>query len=231
MMNVRKMMARLHAARLSMGMGRGGIPELTPQDIAAAIGMVPHELSREVFCSVWWPEGASLTRHKLMAAMRHLMMNEYSARSTACQIAKLELHIAECEWEAKENHGAADQRRMEQLRQKVAIAKFNRWPEIMGMYPSLCQVVLLELGSRDQCTECDGHGSVAKEALSVVCPICKGEGSSPISDSWRARQLKRDESCYRRTWRPVYDWIHALVSECEDFAARAIAAALGPSDA
>ncbi|REN10513.1 hypothetical protein DSI35_10890, partial [Mycobacterium tuberculosis] len=69
MANVRELMARLGPSTVKFDTGRGGTPDLTNQDIAAALGMVPAGLGRELLEACWWPDGAALRRHKLRDAV------------------------------------------------------------------------------------------------------------------------------------------------------------------
>lgn len=68
----REMLARLNAqtARFDVGQG-GGAPSLTTSAIAAALGMVPAGLGREVMEAVYLPDGAIRHRGKLAEAARY----------------------------------------------------------------------------------------------------------------------------------------------------------------
>ena len=76
-MNPREKWARLgpSTVKFDIGMG-GGKPDLTNQDIAAALGMVPAGLGRELLEACWWPDGAALRRHKLRDAVIALVTPE-----------------------------------------------------------------------------------------------------------------------------------------------------------
>ena len=49
MTDPRRLVARLNPTTVRYDVGRGGIPDLTAQDIAAALAFVPAGLGREVF--------------------------------------------------------------------------------------------------------------------------------------------------------------------------------------
>ncbi len=53
MAHVGKLLARLNPTTVRYDIGRGGMPELTPQDIAGALAMVPAGLGRELICRLW----------------------------------------------------------------------------------------------------------------------------------------------------------------------------------
>ena len=82
-MNVRKLMARLNASTVRFDIGRGGVPEFTPQDIAGSLAFVRDELAREVFCAIWAPDLARLARGEILARLREATIIEYSNRFRA----------------------------------------------------------------------------------------------------------------------------------------------------
>ena len=204
-MNVRKMMARLNAATASYDMARGGIPELTPQDIAAALGMIHDKTARDIFTAIWWPDGAELTRKELLDHMRGLLMTEFSRRCREAQIAKLDLHIAECNWAATNHHPEHDRQLISKLRHRAEETADKTWPGQMDMYPRICSAVLIELSAPGICSACNGSGMVIAEANIHVCKSCDGRGTSIISDRRRADMIGRDEAAYRRRWSSVYE--------------------------
>ena len=77
-MNPREAMGRLGPTTVKFDIGRGGgKPDLTNQDIAAALGMVPAGLGRELLEACWWPDGAALRRHRLRDAVIALVTPEH----------------------------------------------------------------------------------------------------------------------------------------------------------
>jgi hypothetical protein len=48
-----------------------------------------------------------------------------------------------------------------------------------------------------------------------LCSDCEGRGLVPVSDSQRARAIKRDESTYREVWRPIYEWLYRILAAAE----------------
>jgi len=61
----------------------------------------------------------------------------------------------------------------------------------------------------------------------VVCKVCSGSGLGAVSDRRRAAAIGRDEAAYRRTWKPVYEWLHCKMVEAELEAAWHFRAAVG----
>lgn len=94
MTDVRKLLARLNPKQSQYEVGSGGIPTLTPQDIAAALGMVHDVLGREILCHVWWPDGAARSRQQLLDHLRDLQLGEWMARVRRLECANLAYHIA-----------------------------------------------------------------------------------------------------------------------------------------
>lgn len=232
-MNVRKMMARLNAATASYDMARGGIPELTPQDIAAALGMIHDKTARDIFTAIWWPDGAELTRKELLDQMRGLLMTEFSRRCREAQIAKLDLHIAECNWAATNHHPEHDRQLISKLRHRAEETAANSWPGRMDVYPRICAAILIEIASPWTCKACSGTGMLIKKndekhnretkVIGTVCNICNGRGTEPLNDCRRADMLGRDESSYRARWKKVYEWIYEIAASAESYGARELA--------
>lgn len=95
-MNPRETMARLGPSTVKFDIGRGGgKPDLTNQDIAAALGMVPAGLGRELLEACWWPDGAALRRHKLRDAVIALVTPELQRQQRRLAEARTDLGLAE----------------------------------------------------------------------------------------------------------------------------------------
>ncbi len=226
MTDVRRMLARLNPATSRFEVGSGGGCELTPQDVAAALAFVPAGLGREVLCALWWPEGARLNREALYEAIAEEQRTEFARRRQVLEVAQLELHCAE-EAAFMTNRVLTDTRvRIAGLRAKAALAKDAVWPWRPEMHVVIRRAVLEELARPNLCPDCSGAGEMMLEALRVVCETCAGRGVLPVSDRARAARIKRDEAAYRRTWRPMYEWLLRLLSDVESKARRQLAAAL-----
>jgi hypothetical protein len=221
-MNIRKIMGRLNPRCGSMDGGRGGIPEITPQDLAAAIGMARDEIGREIFCFAWWPDGAKLTQDDVHDRLHRMLLDEFSSRFKALSTAKLELHMLE----------SSDSKRMSNraviaARDAVDTAAKEAWPRSMEKYHSIVDAVLMEICAPRQCPHCNGRAHTMHGALAVKCPRCKGRGTVPLNKSWRARQLDVGDTAYRSIWRQPYEWLYSFAAEHEAVAAQQIGDAIG----
>lgn len=223
-MNVRKLMARLNANSLRYDVGRGGIPELTPQDIAGALGMVSDDLGREIFCHAWWPDGAALRQAELAQRLHSLLMEEFSSRYREVEAAKLEAHLMESD--APKYRPSAAARRARSI---IVEAQRKTWPKSMAKYRDVAAAVMMEICAPRHCPQCNGKGTHTAEALVHVCSRCEGRGTIATNKVWRAQRLGISEGAYRNVWKDVYEWLYALVAEREANAARQIWHALGPS--
>jgi len=207
MTNVRKLVARLNASTQQFSMGRGGIPELTPQDIAAAIGMVQDELAREVFCAVWWPDGARLNARGLDQLLARVQFAEWRRRMEKLLDAQLLVAAAKSQRNAEaERRGAAD----------LMDATAQMWPALVQeAYGLVRWAVLDELRSPEPCEVCGGVGDFVHFGREKPCSECGGGGRIARSSRKRAASIERDEAAYRRTWRGVYEWTLRRAQDAE----------------
>lgn len=226
--NVRELMARLGPSTVKFDTGRGGTPDLTNQDIAAALGMVPAGLGRELIEACWWPDGAALRRHRLRDAVIALVTPELRRQQRKLADARTELGLAEVcmGWAGAVT---ADQRaERDRAAHRLGQLKAQCWPiSTLESLPSLAAAVIGEIAKRPHCQACEGRGEVMSGELRVVCKICSGSGLTGVSDRRRAASIGRDEAAYRRTWKPVYEWLLARMQESEQEAAWHMRSALG----
>ncbi|WP_414539958.1 hypothetical protein [Stenotrophomonas forensis] len=227
-MNPREKLARLgpSTVKFDIGMG-GGKPDLTNQDIAAALGMVPAGLGRELLEACWWPDGAALRRHKLRDAVIALVAPELQRQQKRLAEARTDLGLAEVcmGWggaataEQRANRDAAQQR--------LGRVKAQCWPiSTLESLPTLAAAVIGEIAKRPHCAACEGRGQAMVGELLVPCKVCGGSGLGAVSDRRRAAAIGRDEAAYRRTWKPVYEWLLGKMVEAEQEAAWHMRAAL-----
>lgn len=226
MRDVRKLVARLNPATARFDIGRGGIPELTPQDIAAALAFVPSGLGRELFMRLWWPDGAKLSESALAESFACAVRAEFARRHRALQVAVLDLHIASEDQSTRATRSDAAERELMRLQAAVASAKAQAWPHNPEMHVRIRRAVIDELSRPNHCGKCGGLGEVMDGSLRKTCDGCAGKGVVPVSDRSRAERIGRDESSYRSTWRPMYEWAYALARDLELEAARALGRAL-----
>lgn len=221
-------MARLGPSTVKFDIGRGGgKPDLTNQDIAAALGMVPAGLGRELLEACWWPDGAALRRHKLRDAVIALVTPELQRQQRRLAEARTDLGLAEVcmGWggaataEQRANRDAAQQR--------LGRVKAECWPiSTLESLPTLAAAVISEIANRPHCAACEGRGHRMSCDLRVICKACGGSGLGPISDRRRAAAIGRDESTYRAKWRGVYEWLLQKMTEAEQEACWALSNAL-----
>lgn len=220
-MNPRETMARLGPSTVKLDIGRGGgKPDLTNQDIAAALGMVPAGLGRELLEACWWPDGAALRRHKLRDAVIALVTPELQRQQRRLAEARTDLGLAEVcmGWggaataEQRANRDAAQQR--------LGRVKAQCWPiSTLESLPTLAMAVIGEIAHRAHCAGCEGRGQTLLGELLMTCKVCSGSGLCPVSDRRRAAAIGRDESTYRAKWRGVYEWLLQKMAEAEQEAA------------
>lgn len=220
-MNIRKMLARLNAKAPQYTIGSGGIPEFTPQDIAAALGMVDDVIGREIFCMAWWPDGGALTRKDLRDGLKNLLFDEYTVRHRAASAAKLNFHMLES---AQSEEG---KRQRSKALSELDNANDNLWPENFTRYGDVADTVVVEICAPKICKTCGGRGEMIIESKIITCEPCKGMGLLAASHSWRAQGIGVGESAYRSTWRSVYEWLYDKAARRESAAAQQLARALG----
>lgn len=227
MANVREMLARLNPQTIRYDIGRGGVPELTNQDIAAALAFVPAGLGREVLEACWWPDGAALRSNKLRDAIYEHVRHELERQMR--ELSEARLHrgmLAACAGWA-DSPGAELRRELAAAEAKLDAVKARCWPSsAWDMLPIIVQAVVLEIAKPNQCPDCHGRGQTVAGELVVTCRMCEGRGRLPVSDRKRAMAIGRDESTYRIKWRPMYEWVSRQVSDAEQDAAHRLAEAL-----
>jgi hypothetical protein len=207
-MNPCELVAKLNPGVARLDGAGGGIPEFTAQDIAAAIGMVSDILAREVFCAVWWADGAMLVWRELDSLIAGLQFGEW--RERADQLVTAQIRIAQAPM--SDSPAEASARALALLEK----ARECMWPSLdEEPYRDIRAGVICEMRSARICATCKGRRSVASGGLMVTCGTCLGFGRIAISDSQRALMLKRNESSYRRSWRVVYEWTYKMVADAE----------------
>lgn len=227
MSDVRELLARLNPANVKFDTGRGGVPELTNQDIAGALAFIPAGLGREVFIACHWPDGAILSKRRLDALFAHLALTEYRKRINRLIDAKVTygLAVAIRNWHRAET---AEQR-AEVYRAQAALdkARDEQWPESLPeMLPCLLRVIVEEIACPRNCGTCHGRGTVLAGELVRACTDCDGTGHTKNSDGWRARRLGKDPSNFRRDWKDCYQWLFERVRDAEASAGRHMAEAV-----
>lgn len=184
-------LAMLNPATCRFDFGRGGAPALTPQDLAAAIGMTPAGIGRELLIASGWPDAADKRR----------------IVGLACASAEVEMR-RQIEERTREGMRYALDRWHDGHRARPMQA-VTCWPRnACERMPVIAVACAAEATQRMLCPDCDGHGHAMQGALSVPCTTCRASGIIPVSDRARARMIGIDESTYRRDgWALVYGWM------------------------
>lgn len=204
------LLARLNPKNVRHDVGSGGLPELTPTDIAAALAFVPAGLGREMVMRVWWPDGAQLTAKDLDQLIMEAQLSEWMERSRGLLDAQLFQACA-----TRPADKVLAERRME-------TAKLRMWPRIGGdsCYGPIRNAVLAEISADLRCPQCQGRGITLAGPMVRACDRCEGLGHERVSDRLRAEMIGKDQAAYRRHYAKVYEWTFNL---CRDAMAPAVA--------
>lgn len=226
MADVRESLARLNPATVRMDIGRGGVPDLTNQDVAAALAFVPPGLGREVLIACWWPAGAD--NRKLMGAVLAEVDVEWRRQSKLLSDARTDVGLAEAVAGWNRATTAEERTDVDRARARYEAIRDTCWPRDTGaMLPTLVNACLEEIAGRQQCPDCEGRGERLRGELRVPCARCSQTGEVQASNASRARAIGRDEAAFRRNWLGIYTWLLDLLTEREQEAARALRDALG----
>ena len=212
-MHVGRALAKLNPKNVRFDVGAGGIPELTPQDIAAALGCVDDGLGRELLCQVWWPDGAKLSEHHLIDILTEAHRQEWQRREDRMLDAMLTVAM----------HGGS------KGQTAFAAAHAERWPGMIHMeqglpmaangYKQVRHAVIEEMKGGNLCRSCGGRAAVRIESGQVcICPKCLGSGRIAVSERSRAQACGMTWEQYRGRWSKVYEW---TVQFCSDSLQRA----------
>lgn len=222
MADVRELLARLNPQTIKFDIGKGGgAPALTNQDIAAALGMVPPGLGRELLEACWWPDGAALRRHRLRDAVIALVAPELQRQQRRLADARTEVGLAEVCMGWSGTVTAQQRAERDRAAQRLSQIKSECWPlSTLESLPTLATAVIGEIARCNHCPTCQGRGQAMAGELLVTCKACSGCGIVPVSDRARAAAIGRDESTYRQSWRGVYEWMMVRMRDAEQQAAR-----------
>lgn len=220
----RELMARLGPSTVKFDTGRGGMPDLTNQDIAAALGMVPAGLGRELLEALWWPDSGKRRSQQLRQAVIALVAPEYVRQQQALNVARTEFGIAKAcmGWaggpitDAQRTEHRKAEARLEAIR---ALCWPNNTMEQLGV---LTRAIVDEMANARCCKACQGlRIQAAKDGSGVVeCESCGATGVEALSGRARAIAIGADKSAYQRYWHPVYEWMLERMRAAESIAAR-----------
>lgn len=187
MVDRREMLACLNAQTVRFDVGQGGgAPSLTTSDIAAALGMVPTGLGREVMEAVYLPDGAIRHRGKLAEAVLAIVRPEFSSRARALAEAEDDLNFSrEMVSLSRRSPSDAQRRILKERGAAVERARAQAWPKNTCQHLSrMVDAVVLELASGNRCPNCRGTGIVNDRG----CLECRNNGIESLPDRRRARQ-------------------------------------------
>jgi hypothetical protein len=229
--NVRELLSsRMGPTTVKFDTGRGGTPDLTTQDIAAALAYVQGGLGRELLEALWWPESAARRRDYLRQGVIGLVAPEFNRQQFALSTARTEFGIAKASmgW----GGGAVtDVQRKELRRAELAleVARAGTWPNnTMEQLGVLAGAVIGEMAMACPCKKCDGERTrPAQDGPGVMrCDDCAGSGFEPLSGRKRAAAIGADCAAYSRFWQPVYVWMLGRMRALEEGAAAEFGRAL-----
>lgn len=201
-----ELLARLEASTVKFDIGRGGIPQLTPQDIAAALGMCENKAASILFQavaagSVDWP-----IVDRVVATIQLEEWKRRAERIVDAQLAKTSAELVSSPRERKSMLDRADN--------MMAGAKAAMWPNIVeGVYVMMRRALISELRHNRICPVCNGRRSVQTDTVVVECQNCSATGRVSISDRQRAKSMGIVVSTYARVWRPVYEWMYIRLND------------------
>lgn len=240
-MSVREMMGRLNAATTKFDIGRGGLPTLTPQDLAAAVGMCRRfiadpkaaEIAPAVFWWLYGPEGASCPDSSQDA--RRLVLDEvyreFEARYQAAAVARLAVHTLEFDTPEARRAQADHLQEVERAKSTMRQVHAACWPaRDMTLYRRIVDVVAQEFRQPRQCPECAGRKFSMSGNTRIICQRCNGVGLVGLPSTWRAERMRIDVERFKKTWRVVYEWVFNYVDALQVTAAYAIEDALFPEE-
>ncbi|GLQ96454.1 hypothetical protein [Dyella mobilis] len=196
-------MARLGPKMSQLTIGSGGVPELSPQDIAAALGMVENRLGRELLCLMWWPDSMTVS----IKQIQDLLESEQRAEWWKGEQGMLDAMLA-----VASHTGGESLRRAQRMYADAHAARWPHWVDSAELgthsegYERLRLIVLAEIRAPSQCAACAGRKTVRVGAVIRDCEVCEGTGRQSISNRTRAALLKVNESVYRRSWQKVFEW-------------------------
>lgn len=199
MADVRELLGRLSAATVRFDTGRGGLPELTPQDVAGALGMVAPGLGRDFLEFLHGPSMGVCpsARCKVRADLCRLALNHAHCLRWAAIDARAVVEIARINAQLDGDKSAASRDRLRSLERAEARARDQQWPDKLG--------------------------EKVMAIADIVIDHMRGERLANVA---RAKRLGIDESTYRERWARVVDALLTEVIEAEQAAAAELKVAL-----
>jgi len=200
-------LAKLGPKTIRFDIGTGGSPGLTPQDIAAALGMTPAGLGRDMLEFVWVPDvyTSKARREALMSRIAEAQLLEHNQREAEVARSLAQVVI-----------------RGEAARHRYSDALAQRWPSLIAKaeplvfakgYEVIRLGVLEELRYPRQCPKCRGLNVLDRNGVSKTCVRCLGQGVVEYGNTCRAQRFDIQRSAYLKTWQGPYEWLLGRVRE------------------
>lgn len=193
MANPIKQLAKLNAKTQSFDDGRGGVPDLTPLDIAAGLAGLPKIYQEYAYIRFVMPPPSKKTlcerakdKGQASIAVRYESASEFNLgwfREQLKQHVEQTLHLK------------AQRSRTFDLAVTLAL------DEQINPNLTLCQ-------------RCNGTG--VKEYGGPACKSCRGNGAVRLTDAQRAKRLEVDKSNFTRKWRVEYSKIFGVLQDMDD---------------
>lgn len=203
--------------------------KLTAIDIAGALGMVPNGLAREVFCAIWWPDGARLAANELRSQLMRRLRDEVTKRRGAALDAWLRMEFARADVrEAAPAERRAAERALSAAKQALEEAKAREWPVDGERYSRLLDAALRNLEEARPCDDCKGEGKVLERGKEVACLSCGGVGQRALITGDVAESLGITRQSFHERWRWVYEWLHGELRTLEAIGALELSIVLFP---
>jgi hypothetical protein len=199
-----ELLGRLEATTVKFDLGRGGLPTLTPQDIAAALGMCQDKRAAKVYqCFA----GETADPKELDFIVATIQFEEW--RNRADRMLEAQLAVASADMAS---NGRQDAKRRAKL--LMDGAKAALWPPLVEeTYAAMRKTLINELRRPKICPVCNGRKAIKNGDLLVECLACLGTGKAATSNRRRAVEMHIDNAAYIRTWGKVYDWTYRRIND------------------
>lgn len=194
-----ELLARLNTPHFRLSVGSGGIPDITTQDIAAALGMVRNRFGADVLTYLHCP--GLIDECSFEVSLLERLRAECFRQVDEQVNAELRYLLNAGKRHTLENLGAS-------TRQKVE----KGWPlfdsDNFGTYARLVLAVLAEVKVGNLCSHCKGTGMSSETAGMVRnCQHCAGTGSPAEPQRPRAARMGVSQSTFFRHWQAPFQWL------------------------
>lgn len=193
------MLCRLNTPSFRFAAGSGGIPDITTQDIAAALGMVRNKFGADVLTYLHCP--GMIDPDQFEVGLLERLRAECHRQGDEQVNAELRYLLNAGKRQTLENLGSLTRRKAEKGWPLFDAANF-------GTYARLVSAVLKEVKAGNLCSHCNGTG-MASETAGMVrnCQHCAGTGSPAEPQRPRAARMGVSQSTFLRNWQAPFQWL------------------------